>query len=381
MTDKRKIPAMADFSKIEKIKIEELIPYALNSRTHSETQVSQIAASIREFGFTNPVLIDDERNIIAGHGRCLGARSAGLESVPCITATGWSDAQKKAYVIADNKLALNAGWDESMLKVEMEALKALDFDLSLTGFDLDEIGDLMFEEVDGLTDEDAVPDLPEEPTSKEGDIWILGNHRLMCGDSTDAGTVALLMDGNKADMVFTDPPYGVDYDGGHATEARRDKLINDDVIDMYDLPIKNAFNNSTDNACLYLWFADRFAADVIAGVNDAGFCVRNWIIWNKNVAQFGAIGAQYKSKHEPCIYAFKKSKTVNWCGANNEVTVWDIKRDHKNSHHPTQKPVELSERAFDNHSVGKILDLFGGSGSTLISSEKNNKTCYMIIDI
>lgn len=221
-------------------------------------------------------------------------------------------------------------------------------------------------------------DIPEdvEPITKPGDLWELNNHRLLCGDSTKVEDVERLMNGQKADMVFTDPPYGVDYDGGHATDKRREKLENDNDVFMYDKPIKNAFVFSTDNAPIYLWFADRFAKDVINGIEGAGYQIRTWIIWNKNLAQFGAIGAQYKSKHEPCIYAFKKNRKVNWCGPNNETTVWDIKREAKNEFHPTQKPVSLSERAFNNHSVGKILDIFAGSGSTLISSEKNNKTCF-----
>ena len=209
-------------------------------------------------------------------------------------------------------------------------------------------------------------------------MWILENHRLMCGDSTSIDAVERLMAGQKADMVFTDPPYGVDYDGGHATDKRREKLANDDDVDMYDLPIKNAYLASTDKAPIYLWFADRFAIDVLNGLSGAGYQVRNWIIWNKNLAQFGAIGAQYKSKHEPCIYAFKKGKSPNWCGPNNEVSVWDVKREPKNAFHPTQKPVELCERAMSNHSVGKVLDLFGGSGSTLIACEQLNRTCYMM---
>jgi DNA modification methylase len=358
--------------------LQDLIPYARNSRTHSDEQVTQIASSIKEFGFTNPVLIDADGGIIAGHGRVMAAKKLKMESVPVVVLSHLTEAQRRAYVIADNKLALNAGWDDEMLRVEFQELQDLGFDVELTGFSMDEINALTVEEVEGLTDEDAVPEAPETPVSVLGDVWLLGNHRLMCGDSTSIDAVEKLMDGHKADMVFTDPPYGVDYDGGHATEKRREKLANDDDVDMYDLPIKNAYLFSTEKAPIYLWFADRFAMDVLNGLDSAGYQVRNWIVWNKNLAQFGAIGAQYKSKHEPCIYAFKKGKSPNWCGPNNEVTVWDVKRDSKNNFHPTQKPVELSERAFNNHSVGKVLDLFAGSGSTLISCEKNNKTCFTI---
>ena len=363
---------------IEQIKTEDLIPYARNSRTHSAEQTAQIAGSIREFGFTNPVLIDGGNGIIAGHGRVMAAQKLGLESVPCIRLDHLTETQKRAYIIADNKLALNSGWDEEMLALELADLRSEDFDLSLIGFDEAELGDLLCEVTEGETDPDEVPEPPADPVTVPGDVWVLGKHRLMCGDSTSIDAVEKLMDGSMADMVFTDPPYGVDYDGGHATEKRRDKLKNDDDVNMYDLPVKNAYLASKDDAPIYLWFADRFAADVIDGINGAGYQVRSWIVWNKNVAQFGAIGAQYKSKHEPCIYAFKKGKSPNWSGPTNEVTVWDVSRDHKNSHHPTQKPIALAERAMGNHKVKLVLDLFGGSGSTLIAAEKTGRSARLM---
>lgn len=267
------------------LSIDKLIPYAKNSRTHSDAQVAQIAASIQEWGFTTPILIDDQHSVIAGHGRLAAARKLGLTEVPVIVATGWTDAQKRAYVIADNKLALNAGWDNELLALELGELGDLGFDLDLVGFTDEEIAALMPVEIEpGLTDEDAVPEVPEQPITVPGDVWVLGKHRLMCGDSTSIDAVDKLMDGQKADMVFTDPPYGVDYDGGHATEKRRDKLKNDDDVNMYDLPIKNAYLASKDDAPIYLWFADRFATDVLEGLSEAGYQVRCWIIWNKNVA-------------------------------------------------------------------------------------------------
>jgi len=248
--------------------------------------------------------------------------------------------------------------------------------LDILGFDINELNALMQPEiVEGLTDEDAVPEIPEEPKTRLGDIYQLGNHRLMCGDSTSIDAVDMLMSGQKADMVFTDPPYGVDYDGGHATDKRRTKLENDDKTLMYVGALPIAYMASKDGAALYLWFADRFAKDVLIALEECNFQVRTWIIWNKNLAQFGAIGAQYKSKHEPCIYAFKKGKAPYWNGPNNEVTVWDMKRHSKNEFHPTQKPVELPVRALENSSKAGdiILDLFGGSGSTLIACEKQNR--------
>lgn len=358
---------------IKTVAVEKLIPYVNNSRTHSDAQVAQIAASIKEFGWTNPILVDGENGIITGHGRLLAARKLGKKDVPVIELSHMTESQKRAYVIADNQLAMNAGWDTTLLSLELADLKEQGFELDILGFDAKELDKLLEpEQVEGLTDEDAVPDVPEEPKTKLGDIYQLGNHRLMCGDSTSIDAVEKLMDGQKADMVFTDPPYGVDYDGGHATDKRRTKLENDDKTLMYAGSLPIAYMASKDGAALYLWFADRFAKDVLTALDECNFQVRTWIIWNKNLAQFGAIGAQYKPKHEPCIYAFKKGKAPYWNGKNNEVTVWDVKRHSKNEFHPTQKPVELPVRALENSSKGGdvILDLFGGSGSTLIACEK-----------
>jgi len=288
--------------KITQKKVDSLIPYINNSRTHSDEQVAQIAASIKEFGWTNPILVDGANGIIAGHGRLLAARKLGYKDVPTIELKDLTETQKKAYIIADNRLALNAGWDNEMLTIELNDLLADGFALDILGFDSKELSALLEPEViEGLTDEDAVPDVPDEPTTKLGDIYQLGNHRLMCGDSTNIDAVDELMDGQKADMVFTDPPYGVDYDGGHATDKRRTKLENDDKTLMYAGALPIAYMASKDGAALYLWFADRFAKDVLVALDECNFQVRTWIIWNKNLAQFGAIGAQYKTKHEPCI--------------------------------------------------------------------------------
>ena len=252
----------------------------------------------------------------------MAARKLGHKEVPTIELKDLTETQKKAYIIADNRLALNAGWDNEMLTIELNDLLADGFALDILGFDPKELDALLEPEViEGLTDEDAVPDIPDEPTTKLGDIYQLGNHRLMCGDSTSIDAVDKLMDGQKADMVFTDPPYGVDYDGGHATDKRRTKLENDDKTLMYAGALPIAYMASKDGAALYLWFADRFAKDVLIALDECNFQVRTWIIWNKNLAQFGAIGAQYKTKHEPCIYAFKKGKAPFWNGPNNEVTV------------------------------------------------------------
>ena len=371
--------------KIEQRLVTNLIPYINNSRKHSDEQVAQIAASIKEFGWTNPILIDGDNGLIAGHGRLLAARKLGMDKVPVIELAHLSEIQKKALIIADNKLALNSDWDNELLTIELKDLIDQDFDVTLLGFDSTEIDALInvIDGTDGLTDEDAVPEVPEIPKTVLGDVYILGNHKLMCGDSTSIDAVEKLMDGNKADMVFTDPPYGVDYDGGHATEKRRTKLDNDDKTLMYSGALPVAYMVSKEGAALYLWFADRFAKDVLEALENCNYKIRTWIIWNKNLAQFGAIGAQYKPKHEPCIYAFKKGHAPYWNGPNNEVTVWDVKRHSKNEFHPTQKPVELPERAMENNSKAGdiVLDLFGGSGSTMIAAEKaGRKACLMELD-
>ncbi|NDD53270.1 site-specific DNA-methyltransferase [bacterium] len=283
-----------------------------------------------------------------------------------------SEEAEYAFIQADNAIALWAELDLSGINADIADLGP-DFDIDLLGiknFEID-VADKDFE-----ADEDEIPEARPEPKVVRGEVYILGNHRLMCGDSTSITDVERLINGEKADMVFTDPPYGVDYDGGHATEKRREKLANDDKTLMYSGALPMAYIASNDKAPLYLWFADRFAEDVLKALEENNYQVRNWIIWNKNLAQFGAIGAQYKSKHEPCIYAFKKGCSPIWDGPNNEVTVWDVKREAKNEHHPTQKPVELCERAISNHNPKTVLDLFGGSGSTMISCEKTNKSSF-----
>ena len=364
---------------IEYLALDALIPYARNSRTHSDEQVAQIAASIRELGFTNPVLIDSDGGIIAGHGRVMAARKLGLADVPCIRLAHLSEAQKRAYIIADNKLALNAGWDESLLAIELRDLEDLGYDTGLTGFDSKEIDALLAGRdatPEGATGADETPPLQAEAITKPGDVWLLGKHRIMCGDSTDAGSVALLMGGSLADLCFTDPPYGVDYDGGHAEKGvRREKLANDCDAGIYGSVLPVVYGSTKETAALYLWFSDSKSAAVTPAVTAAGYDVRNTIIWNKNLAQFGAIGAQYKSKHEPCLYCFKRGSAPKWVGPTNEVSVWDVKREVKNEFHPTQKPVELAARAINNSSAAGdvVLDVFSGSGSTLIACETTGR--------
>lgn len=344
----------------------ELIPYVNNSRTHSETQVQQVAASIKEFGFTNPILIDEAGGIIAGHGRLMAAQLLNLDEVPTIRLEGLTEAQRKAYVIADNQLALNSGWDLDKLKVEVEGLEGLDFDLDLLGFDDDFLNGLLLPEPEeGFTDEDSVPDVPDDPVTVEGDLWELGSHRLMCGDSTSIDAVDELMAGKKVDMVFTDPPYNVSFNG---RSGKHDVIKNDDLAELdFDKFIGEVCQTikAVDPAVYYVWCNWKFYAQ-LQGRLDYKAC----IVWAKNV--FG-LGRGYRHQHEFCLFNGKIDETVK-----NESDLWNVKKDTQYVH-PTQKPVELSVRAFSNHiKLINVLDLFGGSGSTLIGAEQTNRKCYVM---
>jgi len=351
---------------IDYVPTTDLLPYAMNSRIHSDDQVAQIAASIKEFGFTNPILIDDAAGIIAGHGRLMAAKRLNLTEVPTITLAGLTEAQKKAYVIADNKLALNAGWDTEALTAELRRLQELDFDLDLIGFDSDELAQLLEpEQGEGLTDEDDVPDVPEMPVTVEGDIWVLGNHRLMCGDSTSIDAVDELMNGARADMVFTDPPYNVAFNG---RSGKHDVIKNDDLTDKEFQAFVDGFCHVIKGLApraYYVWCNWKFY-----GLLQDRLLYNACIVWAKNV--FG-MGLGYRHQHEFCLFAGKVDEWIK-----NESDLWEIKKD-TGYVHPTQKPVALSIRAFSNHvKLLNVVDLFGGSGSTMIGAEQSGRNCYMM---
>ena len=347
-------------------KVEDLIPYVNNSRKHSDEQVAQIASSIKEFGWTNPILIDGTNSIIAGHGRLMAARKLKMEEVPTIELSHLTDTQRKALVIADNKLALNADWDTTLLTIELDELLKDGFALDILGFNADELTALLEpEQVDGLTDEDAVPEVPEEPKTKLGDIYQLGNHRLMCGDSTSIDAVDKLMDGNAVDLIFTDPPYNVSFNG---RSGKHDVIKNDNLSESdFAIFIEEVCNTikAINPKAYYIWCNWNFYG-ILQGKLDYKTC----IVWAKNV--FG-MGNGYRHQHEFCLFNGKIDEVIK-----NESDLWEVKKDH-NYVHPTQKPVELSVRAFGNHiKLLNVLDLFGGSGSTLIGAEQTGRKAFVM---
>lgn len=375
---------MKNLPEYKQAQVADLIPYARNSRTHSDEQVGKIAASIKEFGFLNPVIIDGESGIIAGHGRIMAAQKLGLETVPVIEASHLTEAQRRAYVIADNRLALDAGWDDEMLRVEFAELEGLGFDLELTGFELDEIADLTFEEEDGLVDEDQVPELVDDPVSKLGDIWLLGNHRLMCGDSTSVDDVERLMAGQKANMTFTDPPYLMDFTGNVSWDDKKgaqptynskhgaiknDKMTKKEGEDFLDA-VNSIIMQFTDGA-FYITFY-RLGIDwYYASMARTGMRCRSLIIWDKGNHTLS--NSDYMSCYEPMFYGWVNER--KFYGGKSGMDIWRIPRTKKNELHPTMKPVDLVEKALvDGSQINSVvLDLFGGSGTTMIAAEKTGR--------
>ena len=369
--------------KVERRPIADLIPYARNARTHSDAQVAQIAASISEWGWTTPVLVDETGSIIAGHGRVMAARKLGLKEVPVMVAAGWSEAQKRAYVLADNQLALNAGWDAEMLKVELTDLAGAGFDMGLIGFSEDELAKLTAEKTEGLTDPDEVPDTPERAVSVMGDTWILGRHRIRCGDSTSADDVAALLAGVSPHLMVTDPPYGVEYDpswrnGLDKVKRAQGKVANDDRADW-----REAWALFPGEVA-YVWHSGTMAHTVAESLTALGFDIRSQIIWAK--PHFAISRGHYHPQHEPCWYAVKG--TGHWSGDRKQSTVWQItngtfqggkaKAEDGKTGHGTQKPVECMKRPIENNSSPgqAVYEPFSGSGTTIIAGEMTGRCVY-----
>jgi DNA modification methylase len=369
-----------DFYPYKTVPVADLIPYARNARTHSDAQVAQIAASIREFGFTNPVLIDGERGVIAGHGRLLAARKLGLAEVPAIELAHLTAAQKRAYILADNKLALNAGWDDGLLAIELGELKLEGFDLALTGFGGEELAVLLADKTDGLTDPDEVPEPPAEPVSRLGDVWLLGRHRIVCGDSTTTEAVDAALAGVKPHLMVTDPPYGVEYDaswreaaGLNGPKAAKGKVLNDARADWSE-----AWALFPGDVA-YVWQGDKQIPDMARQLADNGFVCRNLIVWAKS--QFAIGRGDYHPMHETCWYAVRKGKPGHYGGDRKQTTLWQIDKPKKSeTGHSTQKPVECMRRPIENNSSPgqAVYEPFSGSGTTIIAAEMTGRSCHAI---
>jgi DNA modification methylase len=372
--------------KVERWPIERLIPYARNARTHSPAQVDQIAASIKEWGWTNPVLVSEDNTLIAGHGRVLAARKLRIPEVPVMVATGWTEAQKKAYAIADNKLALNAGWDEALLGLEIGELENVGFDIGLLGFTDSEIVALGSSANAGLTDPDDVPEVPAEPVSRLGDVWLLGSHRLVCGDSTNPADVKKALGKVRPHLMVTDPPYGSDYDPSWRNEANRWKGSN------VKLGAKATGKVSNDTLAdwtkawalfpgdvAYVWHGALRSVEQAQGLEQAGFVIRSQIVWDKTRLVISR--GNYHWQHEPCWYAVRKGRTGHWNGSRTQSTVWTIpKSQASETGHGTQKPVECMKRPIENNSSPgqAIYEPFCGSGTTIIAAAITGRSCHAI---
>jgi site-specific DNA-methyltransferase (adenine-specific) len=382
---------MTVFPEYKTVSVASLIPYARNSRTHSDAQVGKIAASIREFGFLNPIIVDGANGIIAGHGRVMAAQKLGLATLPVIEAGHLSEAQKRAYIIADNRLALDAGWDNDLLKIELQDLQADGFDLALTGFEIGEIAGFLEEATEGLTDPDAVPDVPAVPVTVEGDVWLLGRHRLMCGDSTSIDSVEKLCDGQLVDMWLTDPPYNVALGFDETPEeakkrnrrtdgltVKNDKMDNDSFRQFLRDSYFAADASMKAGAVFYIWHADSEGYNFRGAATDIGWKVRQCLIWRKSSLVMGR--QDYQWMHEPCLYGWKEGAGHLWASDRKQTTIFDFVKPSRNGEHPTMKPVELFEYQMLNNTKGSdaVLDSFGGSGTTVIACEKHGRIARLM---
>ena len=364
-------------SEMQLISVAQLIPYQNNARTHSKEQINKLRSSIREFGFVNPVIIDREYNIIAGHGRIAAAREEGITEVPCVFVDHLTEAQKKAYILADNRMALDAGWDEDLLRVELEALEEMGYDLGLTGFDDKELAAL-FPAVEAKEDDFDVEAELQKPTStRAGDVWTLGRHRLVCGDSTNAETYTTLMDGVKANLVITDPPYNVNYEGS-AGKIKNDNMAGEKFYEFLLAAFKNMESVMAADASIYVFHADTEGLNFRRAFADAGFYLSGCCIWKKQSLVLGR--SPYQWQHEPVLYGWKKNGRHQWYTGRKETTIWEFDKPKKNGDHPTMKPIPLLAYPIGNSSMANsvVLDPFGGSGSTLIACEQTDRICRTI---
>ena len=369
---------MKTTTEMQLVPIAKLVPYVNNARTHSPKQITKLRSSLREFGFINPVIIDRDYGVIAGHGRILAAKEEGITEVPCVFADHLSEAQKKAYIIADNRMAMDAGWDEELLRVEIESLQGMDFDPLLTGFDEKELAALFDDGTEAKEDDFDVDAEMQKPTfSKNGDVWTLGRHRLVCGDSTKPETYAVLMDGVKANLVITDPPYNVNYEGS-AGKIKNDNMANEKFYEFLLAAFQNMESVMASDASIYVFHADTEGLNFRRAFADAGFYLSGCCIWKKQSLVLGR--SPYQWQHEPVLYGWKKNGKHQWYTGRKETTIWEFDKPKKNGDHPTMKPIPLLAYPIGNSSMTNsiILDPFGGSGSTLIACEQTDRICRTI---
>ena len=370
---------MNKVSEMNLVDVDKLIPYVNNARTHSKEQINKLRASIREFGFINPVIIDRDYNVIAGHGRILASQEEGIDKVPCVFVDYLTDAQKKAYIIADNRMALDADWDEELLKIEIESLKDEDFDLSFTGFDESELLDLFGDDSKGKVEDDNFDlSLALEKASfvEKGDVWTVGKHRLMCGDATSKEDVQTLMGDTKGNLILTDPPYGVSFKSSSGLTIENDSMKNDEFYNFLLSAFKNMADHLETGGSAYVFHADTEGLNFRKAFVDSGFHLAGCCIWVKNSLVLGR--SDYQWQHEPVLYGFMQNGKHRWYSDRKQTTIWNFDKPKKNSNHPTSKPLDLLSYPISNSTQENavVIDTFGGSGSTLMACEKMNRICY-----
>ena len=368
-------------TEMKMVSTSKLIPYVNNARTHSQEQINKLRGSLREFGFINPVIIDSDFNVIAGHGRLMAAKEEGIEEVPCVLVDYLTEAQKKAYILADNRYAQDAGWDEELLRLEIESLEGMDFDVSLTGFDDQEIADLFADgKSTGAEDDDFdLSDALEKAAFVErGDVWQVGRHRLMCGDATSPEDVATLMDGKKANLIITDPPYNVAFESSDGLSIKNDKMENDKFYEFLLAAFKNMAEHLEKGGSAYVFHADTEGLNFRKAFIDAGFHLSGCCIWVKNSLVLGR--SDYQWQHEPVLYGFLQNGKHYWSknAGRSQTTIWNFDKPKKNKNHPTSKPLDLLAYPIGNSSQENaiVIDTFGGSGSTLMTCEQTNRICH-----
>ena len=365
-------------TEMQLISIDKLVPYVNNARTHSPEQILKLRSSLREFGFVNPIIIDREFNVIAGHGRLMAAKEEGIEEVPCVFVDYLTDAQKKAYILADNRMAMDAGWDDELLKIEMEELQNLGYDLEFTGFDEKELADLF-----GVDDKEVEEDefdltaaLEKASFVERGDVWFVGKHKLMCGDATSSEDVAKLMEDKKANLILTDPPYNVAFKSSDGLTIQNDSMDNNDFYEFLYLSFKNMADHLENGGAAYVFHADTEGLNFRKAFIDAGFHLAGCCIWVKDSLVLGR--SDYQWQHEPILYGFLQNGKHPWYSDRKQTTIWNFDKPKKNSNHPTSKPLDLLAYPINNSTQANaiVIDTFGGSGSTLMACEQMNRICY-----